>query len=74
MAVQLRDLVYDMRRRKQSLPTAAERIALIRDVVIFCVTPYTGKCGVKVSVAVASQLLQMTGSEGLIFTSIFGKT
>ena len=29
MEVQLRDLVWDMCRRTQSLPTAAERIALI---------------------------------------------
>ena len=35
----------------------AGRGCLLRD------TPYTGKCGVKVSVAVASKLLHMTGSE-----------
>ena len=74
VAVQLRDLAWDMHRRTQRLPTAAERIALIRDVVVFCVTFYTGKCGVKVSVAVASQLLQMAGGEGFIFNSLFGMT
>ena len=34
-------------------------------------TLYTGKCVVKVSVAVASKLLQMTGSERFIFSSLF---
>ena len=37
VAVQLRELVRDMRRRAQALRTAAERIAMIRDVAIFCV-------------------------------------
>ena len=36
-----RHLVWDTRRRAQRLPTAAERIALIRDVAVFCVTRYT---------------------------------
>ena len=35
-------------------------------------TLYAGKCGVKVSVAVASKLLQMTGSERFFFNSLFG--
>ena len=41
VAVQLRHPVWDTRRRTQTLPTAAERIALIRDAVVFCVTLYT---------------------------------
>ena len=73
VALQLRHLVWDTRRRTQRLPTATERIALIRDVVVFCVTLYTGKCGVKVSVVVASILLQMTGSERFNFNSLFGR-
>ena len=34
-------------------------------------TLYTRKCGVKVSVAVASKSLQMTGSERFIFIPLF---
>ena len=36
-------------------------------------TLYTGKCDVKVSVAVASSLLLMTGSERFIYSSILGR-
>ena len=74
VAVQLRELVRDMRRRAQTLPTAAERIAMIREVVIFCVAFHTMKRGFELSVAVASQMLQMSGGEGLIFNFLFGKT
>ena len=42
--------------------TDSERGRLLRD------TLYTGKCGGKVSVAVASKLLQMTGSERFFST------
>ena len=41
VAVQLRHPVWDARGRTQRLPTAAERIALIRDAVVFCLTLYT---------------------------------
>ena len=47
VAVQLRELVRDIRRRAQTLPTAAQRIALIRDVAIFCVAFHTMKRGVR---------------------------
>ena len=74
VAVQLRELVRDMRRRAQALRTAAERIAMIRDVAIFCVAFHTMKSGFELSVAVASQVLQMSGGEGFIFNFLFGKT
>ena len=73
VAVQLRGLVRDMRRRPRMLPTAAERIAMIRDVVIFCVAFHTMVHGLELSVAVASQVLQMTGGEGFISTSYWGR-
>ena len=41
VAVQLRGLVRDMRRRTLMLPTAEERIAMIRDVAIFCTASHT---------------------------------
>ena len=47
VAVQLRELVRDMRRRAQTLPTAAERIVTIRDAAIFCVAFHTMKRGVR---------------------------
>ena len=74
VAVQLRDLVRDMRRRGQTLPTAAERIAMIRDVAIFCLAFHPMKRGFELSVAVASQVLQMSEGEGFIFNFLFGKT
>ena len=40
VAAQLRHLVWDMRHRTQRRPTPAERTALLRDVVVFCVTLY----------------------------------
>ena len=45
----------------------SKRGRLLRDTI------YRGKCGVKVSVAVASKLMQMTGSERFIFGSLFGR-
>ena len=45
VAVQLRCFVRDMCRRARTLTTAAERIAKIRDVAIFCVTFHTMKRG-----------------------------
>ena len=66
VAVQLRGLVRNMRRRVRTLPTAAERIAMIRDVAII-VAFHTMKRGFERSVAVASHVLQMAGGEGLIF-------
>ncbi|CAN0075198.1 unnamed protein product, partial [Laminaria digitata] len=74
IAVQLRDLVRDMRRRGQTLATAAERIAMIRDVAIFCLAFHTMKRGFELSVAVVSQVLQMSEGEGFIFNFLFGKT
>ena len=74
LAVQPRELVRDMRRRAQTLPTAAERIAMIREVAIICVVFHTIKRGFELSVEVASQVLQMSGGEGFIFKSLFGKT
>ena len=74
VAVQLRELVRDMRRRAQTLPTSAERIAMIRDVGIFCVAFHTMKRTFELSVAVASQALQMSGGEGFIFNFMLGKT
>ena len=73
VAVQLRELVRYMRRCAQTLPTAAERIAMIRDVAIFCVAFHTMKRGFELSVAVASQVLQMSGGEGFVFNFLFGK-
>ena len=60
VAVQLRWLVRGMRRRVQTLPTAAERIAMIQDVAKFCVAFHTMKRGFELSVAVASQVLLMS--------------
>ena len=66
-AVQLRGLVRDMPRRARTLPTAAEHIAMIRDVAIFCVAFHTMTRGFELSVAVGSQVLQMAGGKGFIF-------
>ena len=74
VAVQLRKLVRNMRRRAQTLPTAVERIAMIRHVAIFCVAFHTMKRGFQLSVAVAAQVLQMAGGEWFIFDFLFGKT
>ena len=56
-----------MSRCAPALLTAAGRIAMIRDVAIFCVAFCTMKRGFELSVVVASQVLQMAGGEGLIF-------
>ena len=67
VAVQLRGLVRDMRRRARALPTAAKPTEMIRDVAIFCVAFHRMKRGFELSVAVASQVLQMARGEGFIF-------
>lgn len=74
VAVRLRDLVRDTRRRAKLLPTAAERIAMNQDVAIVCVAFHTITRGFELSVAVASQLLPMTGGDGFISSILFGKT
>ncbi|CAM9716960.1 unnamed protein product, partial [Laminaria digitata] len=71
VAVQLRGLVRDMRRRARMLPTAAGIIAIIRDVAMFCVALHAMKRGFEPSVAIASQVLEITGG---ISNFLFGKT
>lgn len=63
-AVQLRGLVHDMRRRVRILPTAAERIGMVRDGAIFCAAIHTMQRGFELSVAAASQVLQIRGGDG----------
>ena len=55
VASRLRRLVIDVRRRVATLPTAAERSAMVRDVVIFGVAFHTMKRGFELSVAVAAK-------------------
>ena len=74
VAGQLQKLVGDMYRRVPTHPTAAERIAMVRDVASFCVAFHTMKRGFELSVALASQGLQMARGEGFIFNFVFGKT
>ena len=76
VAVQLRGLVRDMDRRARMLPTAAERIATIWDGVILCVAFHPITRDFELSAAEAPQVLQMTGSEGVIlfiYLMLFGK-
>ena len=73
MASQSRRLAIDMRRRVATLPTAAERFAMVRAVAIFCVAFHSMKRGFELPVAVAAQVMQMFGGEGFIFNSLFGK-
>ena len=47
------------------MPEAAKRIVMIRDVAIFCAVFHTMKRDFELSVAAASQVLPMTGGEGL---------
>ena len=47
---------------------------MVRDVAIFCVAFHAMKRGFELSVAVASQVLQMSRGEGFIFNLFFGKT
>lgn len=74
IATQVRDLVVDMRRRLPTLPTAAERMTMSRDIAIFCLAFHTMKRGFELSVAVASQVMQMRDGEGFILNFLFGKT
>ena len=62
---QLRGRVRDVRRRARMMPEAAKRIVMIRDVAIFCAVFHTMKRDFELSVAAASQVLPMTGGEGL---------
>ena len=57
VALQLRGLMRDMRRRARTLPTAAERIANIRDVTMLCVASDTMKRGFEQTVEVATHVL-----------------
>lgn len=55
--------------------TAAERIiTIIWDVAVFCTAFHAMKRGIELSVAVASQVLQMAGGEGFVFNFLVGKT
>ena len=71
LADQLRMLVVDVHRRVSTLPMAAARFAMVRDVAIFCVAFHTMKRGFELSVAVAAQVSQVSGARGSfsIFTS-----
>ena len=62
----------DMRRRVATLATAAERLAMIRDVAVFFVAYHNMKRGFELLVAVAAQVLQMPG--GGVFDFLFGNT
>ncbi|CAM9728164.1 unnamed protein product [Pylaiella littoralis] len=74
LASQVRDLVVDMRRRLPTLTTAAARMAMTRDVAVFCLAFHTMKRGFDLSVAVAAKVLRLQGGEGFIFNFLFGKT
>ena len=63
-----------MSRCAPALLTAAGRIAMIRDVATFCVAFHVMKRGFELLVAVASQVLQMAGSEGFVSNFLFAKT
>lgn len=65
--MQLRGLVRDMSRRARMLPTAAERISMIRDGAIFYVAFITIKRCFELWASAASQVLQRTGGEGVVF-------
>ena len=73
VAGQLQKLVGDIRRRVPTVPTAAQRFVMVRDVMIFCVAFNTMKRGFELSVALASQVLQMSRGEGFIFNFLFSK-
>ncbi|CAN0328919.1 unnamed protein product, partial [Scytosiphon promiscuus] len=64
---QVQKLVGDMHLRVATLPTAAQRFAMVLDVAIFCVTFHTMKRGFNQSGAVVTQVLQMSEGEGFIF-------
>ena len=70
VAVQLRDLVWDMCRRTQSLPKAAERIALIRDVRDTPPRKVRGQGVGGSCVAIVAD----DERRGVRFQSLFGKT
>ncbi|CAN0175671.1 unnamed protein product, partial [Scytosiphon promiscuus] len=72
--IQVQRLVWDLHRCVATLPTAAKRFAMVLDVEILCVTFHTMKRGFELSVAVVTQMLQMTGGEGVSFYFLFGKT
>ena len=71
---QLQKLVGDLRRRVPTLPTAAERFAMVRDVAIFCAAFHTTKGGFDLSVPAACQALQVSRAEGIVFNFLLGKT
>ena len=73
VAGQLQKLVGDIRRRVPTVPTAAQRFVMVRDVMIFCVAFNTMKRGFELSVALASQVLQMSRGEVFIFNFLFSK-
>ena len=63
-----------MSRCAPALLTAAGRIAMIRDVAIFCVAFPRMKRGFELLVAVASQVMQTAGGEGFVSNFLLAKT
>lgn len=71
---QVQKLVGDMHLRVATQPTAAECFAMALDVAIVCVTFHTMKRGFNLSGAVVTQVLQMSGVEGFMFSLSSSKT
>lgn len=68
--------VYCETRRRSAwmLPTPVERSTMVRIVAIFCVVfHHTKKRGFELSIAVASQAVQVAGGEAPIFNFLFGE-
>jgi len=74
LAVDVQKLVSDMRRRRDRMQTAADRFALTRDTILFCVAAHTMQRGNELSIALAAQAMQMDAGQGFIMNLLFCKT
>ena len=73
LSPQLKELVRDMRRRAKQCSTASERIAVTRDIAVFCVAFHTMKRGLDLARTLGTELLRLPDHKGLVFNFQFGK-
>ena len=70
----LAQLLQSMRARAQLAEPLSQRIAITRDIAIFSLAFYSMRRGFDLSFTLASGVLRLPESAGLVFNFLFGKT
>ena len=70
----LAQLLQSMRVRAQLAESLSQRIAITRDIALFSLALYSMRRGFDLSFTLASRVLRLPESAGLVFNFLFGKT